>query len=161
MVHKSRNSFSSCSAGFPWRFSGLLPVAWLLRFLVNCLALCSALPFVPAPCGSCCPGTCRVPLARWLVAPKQQICGRPVCRLNGKEAAGYTKPKGAELIYASQQKSSFSPASFGRQNQYIEMVGLLTLERFLGATSPKELQAADRQTDRWASADREDRLQRD
>lgn len=96
-------------------------------------------------------------LARSLVAPKQQICSRPVCRLNGKEAAGYTKPKGAELIYASQQKSSFSPASFGRQNQYIEMVGLLTLERFLGATSPKELQAADRQTDRWASADREDR----
>lgn len=64
LVHKSRNSFSSCSAGFPWRFSGLLPVAWLLRFLVNCLALCSALPFVRAPCGSCCPGTCRVPLAR-------------------------------------------------------------------------------------------------
>lgn len=42
LVHKSCNSFSSCSAEFPRRFSGLLPIAWLLRFLVNCVALLSS-----------------------------------------------------------------------------------------------------------------------
>lgn len=49
------------------------------------------------------------------------------------------------------QKSSFSPVSFRRRDQYIEMVGLLTLEGFLDAPIPKELQ-----TDRWPSVDRED-----
>lgn len=34
----------------PGRFSGLLPIAWLLRFLVNCVALCSVLTFVRAQC---------------------------------------------------------------------------------------------------------------
>lgn len=60
---------------------------------------------------------------------------------------GDTKPKGTELIYASRQKPSLSPASFGRRNQYIETVGLLTLERFLNATIPKELKMTERQTD--------------
>lgn len=60
LVHKSCNSFSSCSTEFPQRFSGLLPIAWLLRFLVNCVALCSALPFVQTQRGSRGPGICRV-----------------------------------------------------------------------------------------------------
>jgi hypothetical protein len=63
-----------------------------------------------------------------------------------KRQHGNTKPKGTELIYASRQKSSFSSASLRRRNQYIEMVGLLTLERFPDATIPKELQMAERQT---------------
>lgn len=57
------------------------------------------------------------------------------------------KPKGTELIYAARQVSSFSPASFSRRNQYIEMAGLLTLERCLDAIVPKELHMTDRQTD--------------
>lgn len=48
-----------------------------------------------------------------------------------------TNPKGTELIYATRQISSFSPVSFQRRNQYIEVVGLLgTLEMFLDAITP-------------------------
>lgn len=60
---------------------------------------------------------------------------------------GVTKPKGTELIYAASRKSSFSPALFSRRNQYIETVGLLTLERFLDAIIPKEPWVTERQTD--------------
>lgn len=42
--------------------------------------------------------------------------------------------KGAELIYATRQNSSFLPVSFRRRNQYIEVVGSLSaLEMFLDA----------------------------
>lgn len=104
LVHKSCNSFSSRSAGFPWRFSGLLPVAWLLRFLVNCLALCSGLPFVQAPCGSCCPGTCHVPLVNRSKATDLQQASP---YLNGTEAAWCHKTQGHRVNLCRQPEVIF------------------------------------------------------
>lgn len=132
LVHKSCNSFSSCSAEFPPRFSGLLPVAWLRRFLVNCTALCSALPFVQAQRGSCCPGICHVLVVNRSEETALQQAGVPPEWQGGSKVR--QNHKGTELIYATRQNSSFSPVSFQRRNQYIEMVGSLrALEMFLDA----------------------------
>lgn len=99
LVHKSCNSFSSCSAGFPPRFSGLLPVAWLRRCLVNCAALCSAPPFVPAQHGSCCPGICHVLVVnRSEETALRQAGVPPEWQGGGKVRRSH---KGTELIYAT------------------------------------------------------------
>lgn len=99
LVHKSCNSFSSCSAEFPPRFSGLLPVAWLRRCLVNCTALCSALPFVQAQRGSCCPGICHVLVVnRSEETALLQASVPPEWQGGGKVRRNH---KGTELIYAT------------------------------------------------------------
>lgn len=134
LVHKSCNSFSSCSTEFPQRFSGLLPVAWLLRFLVNCAALCSALPFVQAQRGSCCPGICHALVVNRSEATAPLQAGLPPEWQGGSKVK--QNPKDTELIYATRQNSSFSPVSFWMRNQYIEVVGSLSILEMFFDTIP-------------------------